>query len=127
MNRCIGYNKYNKRCRTRIESTRFFCCESHEPINKEILSEPCIMCSQNVTPDEITILKCNHAFHKKCLNEFFSYTQTESCLLCPMCRHEINTPSEKKDKKILTFSDKYYIIPNDVCKILKIGNTFENE
>lgn len=94
--RCIGYSKNNKKCRTRFKKSanKYFCCKLHEPINMEIFTEGCIMCSEKIPANEIVILRCKHAFHKNCLSEWFIYS-TYNTLNCPLCRKELSIQPKK--------------------------------
>ena len=118
MSRCIGLTKNKKPCRSKTKKGIFFCCEQHKPLNKEVLSEPCLMCSQDILTTDIKILKCNHAFHKACLKEFFSYCIGQ--LTCPMCRFEIKMLYCKKDKKQLTFIEKHTFKEDELSNILNL-------
>lgn len=99
MSRCIGLNKNNKKCRRKIPDGEFFCCESHQPLNKEILTEECFMCSEKVDTQLLWILKCNHAFHYECLDGWFNkMTQEDKPMECPICRREYRKQLSKKEK-----------------------------
>jgi hypothetical protein len=39
--------------------------------------------------DEIAILKCNHNYHKKCIQDYFKLIDKQ-CLICPFCRVQLN-------------------------------------
>jgi hypothetical protein len=102
MNRCIGINKKGKKCRYKIkEPEKYFCCDEHKPINKEILENGCFMCCDKVKLDELWILKCNHAFHYDCLNNWFlELAKKNEALECPLCRKEFIQNMAKKIKKV---------------------------
>ena len=107
--RCIGYTKNNKKCRTRFKKSanKFFCCKDHEPLNMELFTDCCIMCSEKVVDiKEVVVLRCNHAFHKNCLMEWYQYS-TDDILNCPLCRKELSCQPKKKSKEI----DNYYESP----------------
>lgn len=83
--RCIAINKNNKKCRAKTNNNSFFCCSSHEPINKELLEEECFLCTEKVLiPDDIIYFKCKHIFHKSCYNEWLRFSTYEEriCLIC---------------------------------------------
>lgn len=54
-------------------------------VKRENLEKECIICLDDIE-DEDYITKCNHRFHKKCINEWISiYSNKE----CPICRKEL--------------------------------------
>ena len=107
MPRCIGLNKNNKKCRRKIPDGDFFCCESHQPLNNEILTEECFMCSEKVDTKLLWILKCNHAFHYECLAGWFDkLVNEEKPMECPICRREYRKLLYKKEKTI--YDPNYY-------------------
>ena len=114
-NRCIGYTKNNKKCGTRIKKStnKYFCCTDHEPLNIEIITDSCIMCSEKIPISDVIILRCNHAFHKPCLTEWFEYSTSE-ILNCPLCRTDIKSQPYKKTKYIDSYfeSSKLNILLN---------------
>lgn len=60
-------------------------------LNEEIWDEDrnnhgkcCVICMYDyVGGDEICVTKCGHAYHKSCINEWFTYGHP----FCPECRH----------------------------------------
>jgi hypothetical protein len=85
MNRCIAYNKNNNKCRAKLEEGKLFCCNAHYPKNIEIVEEGCFMCFEKIkNPTEIVYLKCHHAFHKECYNEWLAHStyETPVCIIC---------------------------------------------
>lgn len=103
MNRCIGINKKGKKCRYKIKNKdKYFCCEEHKPINREILESGCFMCCEKVEIKDLWILKCNHAFHYECLNDWFSNNSDENSKHeCPICRKEYIQNQLKKKRKLI--------------------------
>lgn len=86
--RCIAYNKHGKLCRAKIKDNKLFCCESHNPINKEIIEE-CFICSEKINcAKELIYLKCKHAFHEPCYNEWLKFS-TYDTPICMICRNEL--------------------------------------
>jgi len=73
INRCKGYTKHNKRCRTRCKG--LFCCEDHKP-NYDI----CSICHEDIE-NKIYVLKCLHVFHPQCIKVWFNIRNS-----CPLCR-----------------------------------------
>ena len=89
VNRCIANTKNNKKCRAKVNNLKnnykFFCCESHLPINKEIIENGCFICMEKIENlTEIIYFKCKHLFHKPCYLEWLTYSTYESpiCLIC---------------------------------------------
>lgn len=69
-----GYIFYEKDCQ--------FYCRRHLPI-KDALTTSCPICFENFGYKQYHIvLKCNHAFHKKCFDEWLSHGGDT----CPICR-----------------------------------------
>ena len=117
MNRCIGLNKYGKRCKTRINDlNRLICCEGHKPLNDEIL-ESCVMCcKEHLLSKEISTLNCGHCFHRECLNDFLEISDEKT--QCPYCRNEGIKPKLKKMNKILNNEEKYGLKGGELHSIL---------
>ena len=118
MNRCSAINKNNKKCRAIIKDKKLFCCESHEPINKEIING-CFLCMEKIeNANEIFFFKCKHAFHKPCYKEWLSFSTYEEPI-CIICR---NVVFNKKIKDIAPkINNKLKI--SDITPILDIFNT----
>ncbi len=97
-NRCIGYLKSGKKCRYKLGENRiykYFCCEDHLPFNVEFFENGCNICmSDNLEPSEIKILKCGHAIHKPCLQEWKN-TRFDDIDKCYICRGEFNIRLER--------------------------------
>lgn len=97
MNRCIAINNNNKKCRAKTNN--LFCCESHKPINKEIIDSGCFMCMEIITKtNEIIYFRCKHAFHKICYMEWLRYSTYETPI-CIICRSVVMN-GYKKQKKL---------------------------
>ena len=92
MQRCIGYTKNKKKCRTRTKND-YFCCSNHEPYNLQDILKKCYICCEQLTVKELTILKCGHAHHTKCLHQLLQKTN-----VCPYCRNEIYKYQETNNK-----------------------------
>ena len=83
--RCIAINKNNKKCRSKTNNNSFFCCKSHEPINKELLEDGCFLCMEKIEKsNDIIYFNCKHIIHKTCYNEWLKYSTYDEniCLLC---------------------------------------------
>jgi len=115
MNRCIGFTKNNHKCRAITKNDALFCCNSHEPLNKEILQNGCFICMEQINDKkELIYFKCRHIFHKPCYIEWLNFS-TYIDPICMICRS--NTFKKEKDKlkkKIKTIDDisKLYEITN---------------
>lgn len=117
MNRCIAFNKNNKRCRAKCGND-LFCCAEHEPINKDLITKGCFVCSDKMEKTEDLIyFRCKHCFHKKCFIDFLKYS-TYDKPVCLICRSEVlqNSSNKKKVRK----SEK------DYSEIKKIHNVIFN-
>ena len=89
-NRCMGYNKEGKRCRTRLRKTQYlFCCDAHKPHNQEIIEDGCFCCTEKlINHKEILYFRCKHAVHRKCYYEWMEASQSEIAI-CMLCRSPI--------------------------------------
>jgi len=109
MSRCIGLNKKRKKCRRKIPEGQYFCCESHKPINKEILTEECIMCMEKVEKKTLWVLKCGHAFHFPCLDEWFcKMKEEEDKMECPICMREYKKELKKQRSDFIDVGKQVY-------------------
>lgn len=118
MNRCIGFNKNGKRCKTRINGDKLICCDTHKPLNDDIL-ESCVMCCKiNLKTNEISTLNCGHCFHNKCLNDFLDISPDKySCIYCR--QNGIKQKNKKiKVKKKISHSEKITITNNELHNLL---------
>lgn len=114
MNRCIAYNKNNKKCRTKTATNELFCCEAHKPINQELFEEGCFVCYQKeFQPNELIYLKCKHVFHKECYQEWLKYSTYDNPV-CSICLRE--TFTQKNQQK--TINNK--ISPEKQIQIKKL-------
>lgn len=96
MDRCIAYNKNNKKCRARLNDKKFFCCESHKPLNYELIEDGCFICDEKITNvNELYYFKCRHIMHKKCYDEWLKYSNYDGPI-CMLCRGEVLRKPEKK-------------------------------
>ncbi len=120
--RCIAYNKKNKKCRSKISHDKFFCCEDHYPLNKELFNVGCFMCSEKVNhSDELYFFKCKHAFHKECYDEWCKYSNYDSNI-CMICRNEVLKKNIKKIKirDHGVFNKNEYKKLEDILKVVSI-------
>ena len=115
-NRCNGYTKTGKKCRSKlIEKEKFYCCKNHEPLNMDIFSSGCFMCCENIeSTKELIYFKCKHIVHRKCYEswlEFSNYSKP----ICMICRKEINNNDihnsichdSKKNKNKVVIKEDY--------------------
>lgn len=106
MNRCIGLNKYGKKCKTRInDPNKLICCEQHAPYNKDILNFCEICCDTNLSSNDIYTLYCNHSFHKKCLDEYIKLSELNNNYKCIYCRKNNNSNKKIKINKNFKFDN----------------------
>jgi hypothetical protein len=102
INRCLGYNSYHKKCRTRIYDGRLFCCDAHKPINSEIEIDGCSLCIEPIHDTrDLHYFPCKHAFHKWCYNDWckISTYRNSICMICRRDTPPFLTPPTKKKKK----------------------------
>lgn len=83
----------NPKCIINTRSLKFKDCKHKETC--------CTICITEYTDeDEVSILKCNHIYHNKCIIEWGMYRQE-----CPMCRASIEIKEEIKEE-IISIEDK---------------------
>ena len=123
MNRCIAYNKNNKKCRTKTAANELFCCEAHKPINQELFEEGCFVCYQKeFQPNELIYLKCKHVFHKECYQEWLKYSTYDNPV-CSICLRDVfihthqqkvivNKISLEKQMQMKKLNDIHMILSN---------------
>jgi hypothetical protein len=118
INRCIAINKNNKRCRAKNKNNSLFCCESHYPINTDIITDGCCMCLEKISnSNDILYFQCKHAFHKPCYKEWLEYSTYESSI-CLICRSNIY--KEQKLEKKLEKNNKILDSFLDISHLTKI-------
>ena len=119
MNRCIAFNKNDKRCRAKC-GNKLFCCDEHEPINKDLLTKGCFVCSEKIIlTNELIYFRCKHCFHKSCFTDFLKYS-TYNNPICLICRNEVFKKEIKEKKNKNKNSEK------DYSEIKKIHNIVFN-
>ncbi len=115
-NRCIGYNKNGKRCRTRLRKNQYlFCCENHKPYNKEIIEDGCFCCMEKIINHKDALLfKCNHLVHKVCFEEWMKNC-TYEVPICILCRGEVYNNNKKKEElKDFIYDESLFYIKNNL-------------
>ena len=99
MNRCLGYNINNIKCRAKTKNNTLFCCKNHEPLNKELIEGCCFMCMEKIVKTcDIIFFPCKHAFHKQCYFEWLTFSKYED-EICMVCRNTVVITKPKKDNK----------------------------
>ncbi|XP_067350334.1 E3 ubiquitin-protein ligase TTC3 isoform X1 [Channa argus] len=53
------------------------------------MEDPCIICHDDMSPDDICVLECRHSFHKECIRSWFKEQST-----CPTCRDHALLPED---------------------------------
>ena len=133
-NRCNGYTKTGKKCRTKlIEKGKFYCCKNHEPHNMDIFSSGCFMCCENIeSTKELIYFKCKHIVHRKCYDEWIGYSNYTNPI-CMICRKEINLNihntichDSTKNKNKVVIKEDYNNKINFINNILHDDNKINN-
>ena len=111
MNRCMAYTCNNTKCRAKLKEGQLFCCQNHEPINREIIEEGCLICMEKkLYPNDIIYFKCKHAFHKECYIDWLQYS-TYDTKICMICRNIVLKQQQRSSKPILSTNyDKWKMI-----------------
>lgn len=118
MERCIAYNKNNKKCRAKLNGKQFFCCESHRPLNYELITDGCFICDEKVDDiKDLYYFKCKHVMHKKCYDEWLKFSNYDSPI-CMLCRGEVL----KKPKKKTSIRQSGVLNKNNYNKLKNIIN-----
>lgn len=121
MNRCIAYNKNNKKCRAKLTNGNFFCCEAHYPINIELIDDGCFICTEKIESiEDMYYFKCKHIMHKKCYNEWLEYSNYDN-LICMLCRGEVlkEPPKKSKRRNLGVINKNDYKKLEDIINIIK--------
>jgi hypothetical protein len=148
IDRCIAITNNNKKCRAKVNNfknnCRFFCCESHLPINKEIIENGCFMCMEKIEElSDMIYFKCKHLFHKPCYLEWLRYSTYENPI-CLICRtdvlinrdNNINFKKKYKNFDIKSFKqigyitkslDKYLYIETKINSVKSLNSSSFSE
>ncbi len=71
-----------------MEPRKIIFCE--DMIDDDDINEDCSICLNTMNNElEILITKCDHKFHKECLENCFK-NKNNNKILCPLCRDELN-------------------------------------
>jgi len=75
-----------------IVITSACCCIRRRPtipleeqlsLRTHLCQEECIICIEDYQPhDVLCTLKCNHTFHKECIENWIHYSSTTQCPIC---------------------------------------------
>ncbi|XP_066097038.1 E3 ubiquitin-protein ligase DZIP3 isoform X3 [Saccopteryx bilineata] len=57
--------------------------------NEEGEEEPCVICHENLSPENLSVLPCAHKFHSQCIRPWLLQQGT-----CPTCRLHVFLPEE---------------------------------
>ncbi|XP_030692595.1 E3 ubiquitin-protein ligase DZIP3 isoform X3 [Globicephala melas] len=60
--------------------------------DEEEEEEPCVICHENLSPENLTVLPCAHKFHSQCIRPWLMQQGT-----CPTCRLHVLLPEEFPD------------------------------
>jgi len=117
INRCVAFNKNDKRCRAKLDGTLLFCCKSHEPINNDII-EQCCLCMEKIQKTcDIIFMKCKHAFHRPCYEEWLKFS-TYKNPICIICRNEYYKKNISKNRYIKKTGEADVNYIKNIMKIL---------
>jgi len=75
MSRCFATTKIGERCKN-VCVTGTDVCGTHTSLGE------CPICMESMTSRTSRTIKCNHMFHKKCLEKW----KNQNKLTCPVCR-----------------------------------------
>lgn len=63
--------------------------EGANNLDDEEEEEPCVICHENLSPENLSVLPCAHKFHSQCIRPWLMQQGT-----CPTCRLHILLPEE---------------------------------
>nr|XP_023420609.1 E3 ubiquitin-protein ligase DZIP3 [Cavia porcellus] len=61
-------------------------------VDEEEEEEPCVICHENLSPENLSVLPCAHKFHSQCIRPWLMQQGT-----CPTCRLHVLLPEELPD------------------------------
>jgi hypothetical protein len=94
---------------------------------KKRLNSECVICSEKIKKDDkVSILMCNHYFHRKCIIKWYSKKQN-----CPICRCDVDIKNNLIDKiEDINGNDQYEkiekVLKEYLNKIKKFKKTYTN-
>ncbi len=106
-NRCCGYTKSGKKCRSRLKEAQYlFCCEDHKPYNAEIMEDGCFCCMEKIINHKDSLFfKCKHLVHKSCYLDWLkSENNTYEEPVCLICRNTVFEHARQKKKKAIPYT-----------------------
>ncbi|XP_029924720.1 E3 ubiquitin-protein ligase TTC3 [Myripristis murdjan] len=53
------------------------------------MEDPCIICHDDMSPDDVCVLECRHSFHRECIKSWLKEQST-----CPTCREHALLPED---------------------------------
>ncbi|XP_073686273.1 E3 ubiquitin-protein ligase TTC3 [Garra rufa] len=53
------------------------------------MEDPCIICHEDMNPEEVCVLECRHSFHRQCIKSWLKEQST-----CPTCREHALLPED---------------------------------
>ncbi|XP_034168674.2 E3 ubiquitin-protein ligase TTC3 isoform X1 [Pangasianodon hypophthalmus] len=53
------------------------------------MEDPCIICHDDMTPEDLCVLECRHSFHRECIKSWLKEQST-----CPTCREHALLPED---------------------------------
>ncbi|XP_046717290.1 E3 ubiquitin-protein ligase TTC3 isoform X2 [Silurus meridionalis] len=53
------------------------------------MEDPCIICHEDMTPEDMCVLECRHSFHRECIKSWLKEQST-----CPTCREHALLPED---------------------------------
>ncbi|XP_017810608.2 E3 ubiquitin-protein ligase DZIP3 isoform X3 [Papio anubis] len=62
---------------------------ANNPDEEEEEEEPCVICHENLSPENLSVLPCAHKFHAQCIRPWLMQQGT-----CPTCRLHVLLPEE---------------------------------
>ncbi|XP_032155060.1 E3 ubiquitin-protein ligase DZIP3 isoform X2 [Sapajus apella] len=62
---------------------------ANKPDEEEEEEEPCVICHENLSPENLSVLPCAHKFHAQCIRPWLMQQGT-----CPTCRLHVLLPEE---------------------------------
>ena len=72
------------------------------------IPEDCSICLETQKEKELTILRCKHTFHQKCMRKWLENNRT-----CPMCRTYIPNEQENEENNTINYAERrklYFIL-----------------
>ena len=99
-NRCAGHTASGKKCRTRLREGQYmYCCEAHQPFNKDCLEDGCFCCTEKMVNHKDALhFRCGHVVHRECYYEWMRSSDLEEPI-CMVCRSEVWVGAHRKKRE----------------------------